>query len=943
MTLLAFVCIQSKSRISPQNVAPNHPARDQRTVNARTGKLERVFVNLEAIYPNCSDPLEEYCFEELRAAKRGWLSIDWSAKRSMQPQPVQPAGRTKKPKAFEIQRDDTLAIEPERIRIVTQQQTLALNDENAENIDPDQAQAKATQAKKLARKEEKANRTKKIRLREETKTIQTNLQSPNGPKIRKKKVKDPTMTMQSKLATDEVYDLFNQPVESMTPESDDESDGSSSEGDDDDYTSGGESITGGLSAAASDFGEDTQHDVESEATTTGWTTFDPKAILAGREHELEDTTSRTDMTAETETTTHTHETTQDVTNNSVASLGNDGSDASDAEDFSEEVLTTPLSPSPGEQSLPTRYVPIPPEGWEAPVGPYRDPSQAAQNRLPFMTPIVEKTESSLGAATGRRDSDYFSAKTPCPKASGNRRTPTIPEGIDNDELMSSPFESMVKTESRHASPPPKMTLSEHVPEQSLAFRAKASIQQSSSMKPTAAAKAGPIILDSQVNPMDETVRATIMREMQPPLSSYEGYHYHSSGLSGRRPEIKRFCKAISARTTPGNAPVLTFPGSDKKYTIRRDLGAGAYATLYLVESADALAATDVEDDDDDDDGKAHPKVEMGRGDFASRLRRPLEALKMEDPPSAWEFYMLSLAHRRLGVSRAAASIVRAYEMHLYSDECYLIEDYRSSGTLLDLVNGASTMGVAQETASEKGSKGVDEMLAMFLAAELLRTMEALHAKGIVHGDLKPDNVLLRLDGHDTPAITADAPSAGTDTDAPLAAPYRADGTAGWAAKGIALIDFGRAINMGHFTPGVQFVADWATGATDCAEMREARPWTHQVDYFGLANCLHTLLFGRYIETIADKAQALGGGGVKTYRLREGLKRYWQTEIWSDVFGVLLNPGRVEGSDKTMQERVGRRLKECRERMERWLESNGERGVGLRGLLRRVESGVAKRR
>ena len=50
----------------------------QQAVNPRTGKIERVFVNLEAVYPNPDDLNEEYSFEELRARHRGWLDKRWS-------------------------------------------------------------------------------------------------------------------------------------------------------------------------------------------------------------------------------------------------------------------------------------------------------------------------------------------------------------------------------------------------------------------------------------------------------------------------------------------------------------------------------------------------------------------------------------------------------------------------------------------------------------------------------------------------------------------------------------------------------------------------------------------------------------------------------------------------------------------------------------------------
>lgn len=58
---------------------PSRYADQQQLVNAKTGKIERVFVDLEAVYPNEGDPGEEMSFEELRAKSRGWLNRDWAA------------------------------------------------------------------------------------------------------------------------------------------------------------------------------------------------------------------------------------------------------------------------------------------------------------------------------------------------------------------------------------------------------------------------------------------------------------------------------------------------------------------------------------------------------------------------------------------------------------------------------------------------------------------------------------------------------------------------------------------------------------------------------------------------------------------------------------------------------------------------------------------------
>ena len=233
-------------------------------------------------------------------------------------------------------------------------------------------------------------------------------------------------------------------------------------------------------------------------------------------------------------------------------------------------------------------------------------------------------------------------------------------------------------------------------------------------------------------------------------------------------------------TNLAQPPVLRFPGTERQYMVKRELGAGAFAPVYLVENVA------------DEDAEKNLAV-VGRGAFNSNPRRKLEALKMEDPPTAWEFYIMRQAKRRLGVSRAAQSIISAYEFHLYKDECFLIEEFCDQGTLLDLVN------IARADSQQAGGV-MDEILAMFFAIELLRTVESLHKVGILHGDLKADNILVRL------GQLAD--------DQVWASKYLADGSGAWDAKGIALIDFGRGIDMKAFRPDVGFIADWKTGPTE---------------------------------------------------------------------------------------------------------------------------------
>ena len=161
--------------------------------------------------------------------------------------------------------------------------------------------------------------------------------------------------------------------------------------------------------------------------------------------------------------------------------------------------------------------------------------------------------------------------------------------------------------------------------------------------------------------------------------------------------------------------------------------------------------------------------------------------------------------------------------------------------------------------------------------------------------------------------------------------------------------------MRHFRFDVQFVADWKTGKADCVEMRELRPWTWQIDYWGMAGVIHSLLFGKYIEDMpvdanVGKDVSLGElaevgiktGKMKRYKLKESLKRYWQTELWAPLFELLLNPtAHTEGEEGgTMPVMKG--LRRCREEMEDWLEAEAGR-KGLKNALRRMEERIKEGR
>ena len=40
---------------------------------------------------------------------------------------------------------------------------------------------------------------------------------------------------------------------------------------------------------------------------------------------------------------------------------------------------------------------------------------------------------------------------------------------------------------------------------------------------------------------------------------------------------------------------------------------------------------------------------------------------------------------------------------------------------------------------------MDELLCMYYTVEMLRMLDVLHSAGLIHGDFKPDNLLIRND------------------------------------------------------------------------------------------------------------------------------------------------------------------------------------------------------
>lgn len=346
-----------------------------------------------------------------------------------------------------------------------------------------------------------------------------------------------------------------------------------------------------------------------------------------------------------------------------------------------------------------------------------------------------------------------------------------------------------------------------------------------------------------VDPTSTSLRRNLLQQAR--VESIAGFHKYPRATA-KFPALLNLAPHTSKAVSKGNPhSLITFCGREI-FSLRYELGRGGYGVVFLAEN------------------------ETGSW----------KAVKAESPASSWEFYILTALHARIP-EHVRHQIVQPEALYLFDDESYLIINYVSQGTILNVVNMYADQ-----------NRVVDEMVTIYLTTVLLRLIENLHNAGIIHGDLKADNCMINFED---PGILSEQFTPHDPT---------------WNKKSLVLIDFGRAIdlNLFEFPNRIQFVSNWETDEQDCPQMAKNEPWRFEADYFGIAAIVHTMLFGRYIETRMENGR---------YVLRALMKRYWQCELWAPFFDLLLNPYYGESSNMMP---ITEKLRSVRHGFEQWLSS-----------------------
>ncbi|XP_042488030.1 mitotic checkpoint serine/threonine-protein kinase BUB1 [Macadamia integrifolia] len=262
----------------------------------------------------------------------------------------------------------------------------------------------------------------------------------------------------------------------------------------------------------------------------------------------------------------------------------------------------------------------------------------------------------------------------------------------------------------------------------------------------------------------------------------------------------------------------------------------------------------------------------GQGGFAQVFKAYINsnpddvvALKIQKPAFPWEFYMYRQLDSRIS-DKERPSFGFAERVHVFSDSSILVCDYLAHGTLQDAINSYIVTG-----------HNMDEVLCIYYTIEMLRMLETLHSISIIHGDFKPDNLLIRY-----------------ARDELIDEEFRSQ-TGAWHDQGLCLVDWGRGIDLSLFPDGTEFEGDCRTSGFRCVEMQENKPWKFQVDTYGLCVIVHMMLHGSYMEI-----QKVSSDGSYIYQPKSSLKRYWNVELWKKLFTELLNMGSGDDHKKMLR-------------------------------------------
>jgi|EP01047_Picozoa_sp_COSAG01_P026667 serine/threonine protein kinase len=230
---------------------------------------------------------------------------------------------------------------------------------------------------------------------------------------------------------------------------------------------------------------------------------------------------------------------------------------------------------------------------------------------------------------------------------------------------------------------------------------------------------------------------------------------------------------------------------------------------------------------------------LGEGGYSTVYH----ARRSDVPAIEFALKVQSSCVRDLFVSRVLQERVGPQHVHMFCFCEYGVQFADRGFTLMP--HGGRPLHHLLNAYIQRGEH-VHELTAMHFTVELLRIIECLHESDILHLDIKPDNLLLR--------ITKDSQS-------------------------LQLIDFGRSLDLVQFPTNVSFQGDSRVPGYRCVEMQLGQPWRYQPDRHGICSTVHMLLLRTPLK---ERAASMLSRGTPCIRL----KRYWECQVWQHLFEQL---------------------------------------------------------
>lgn len=244
---------------------------------------------------------------------------------------------------------------------------------------------------------------------------------------------------------------------------------------------------------------------------------------------------------------------------------------------------------------------------------------------------------------------------------------------------------------------------------------------------------------------------------------------------------------------------------------------------------------------------------IGQGAYAKVYEAIAEGgpvvLKVQETDGIWEFYITSELQRRLADSPTACSLMSVNCGYFYDGGSILVNEYLTHGTLLDLINSYKLKNTS-----------MPEALVYHFSLELLAIVSDLHECGILHADIKPDNILLQNPVTDFLQLPEN---------------WTVDEILARNKPTLKLIDFGRSIDLALYPDRTAFMHCFQDDKSP--EMRDGKPWSYQLDYYGLATTIYTMLMGVHCKILYTDAQ------WRVPTLKRG-----HNFLWRDLTTALLN-------------------------------------------------------